>query len=164
MALAKYYEDIVDQRRANGVAIMFDYQHPQENIRRAALTGSSECHLMPPSELAEIRLWLQQENKECEERLAREQMLIFKLNEQRTKALPVGFLPKREAAKTIGVFKFELLELDNYGGMFVRADHLFISQTKVVEGLRRYAPEALLNGLLNERHHSRVPDREAVSA
>ena len=78
-------------------------------------------------------------------------MLIFKLNEQRTRALPVGFLAKGEAAKRLGVFEFELLDLDNYGGMFVRADHLFISETKVVDGLRRYAPEALLNGLLNER-------------
>ena len=72
MALAKYYEDIVEQRRENGAAIVFDYQYPQENVRRAASTGSPEECLIPPSELAEIRLWIQQTNKECEERLARE--------------------------------------------------------------------------------------------
>jgi hypothetical protein len=47
------------------------------------------------------------------------------------------------------VIEFELLDLDAVGGMFIRADHLFISETKVEDGLRRFAPEALLNGLLN---------------
>jgi hypothetical protein len=34
MALAKSYEDIVEARRENGAAIVYDYQHPQENARR----------------------------------------------------------------------------------------------------------------------------------
>jgi hypothetical protein len=31
MAIGKYYEDIVEARRENGAAIVFEYQYPQEN-------------------------------------------------------------------------------------------------------------------------------------
>jgi hypothetical protein len=31
MAIAKYYEDIVEARRENGAAIVFEYEYPQKN-------------------------------------------------------------------------------------------------------------------------------------
>lgn len=33
MALGKFYEDIVDARRENGAAIVFEYQYPRENAK-----------------------------------------------------------------------------------------------------------------------------------
>jgi hypothetical protein len=36
VALSKYYEDIVEARRENGAAVVFEYQHPQENSKRIA--------------------------------------------------------------------------------------------------------------------------------
>lgn len=49
MALGKYYEDIVEARRENGAAVVFDYQHPQENSERVA-------HVETPLEPAPYRL------------------------------------------------------------------------------------------------------------
>jgi hypothetical protein len=49
MALAKFYEDIVEARRENGAAIVFEYQHPQENAKRVA-------HVETPIEPAPYRL------------------------------------------------------------------------------------------------------------
>lgn|SRR6185369_351754 len=40
MALGKYYEDIVEARRENGAAVVFDYQHPQENPKHVAHIGT----------------------------------------------------------------------------------------------------------------------------
>jgi hypothetical protein len=40
MALAKYYEDIIERRGDNRARIEFKYQHPQTNVRRAASTKS----------------------------------------------------------------------------------------------------------------------------
>jgi hypothetical protein len=44
MALGKYYEDIVEARRENGAAVVFDYQYPQENPKRV---GRIETPLEP---------------------------------------------------------------------------------------------------------------------
>ena len=41
-----------------------------------------------------LRFWVQQAIKESEERLARERVLTYKLNAERTIATPVGFLTK----------------------------------------------------------------------
>jgi hypothetical protein len=41
MALGKYYEDIVEAGRENGAAIVFEYQHPQENPTRVARVETS---------------------------------------------------------------------------------------------------------------------------
>jgi len=49
MALAKYYEDIVEARRENGAAVVFEYQYPQENTKRAA-------HVETPLEPAPYQL------------------------------------------------------------------------------------------------------------
>ena len=49
MALGKYYEDTVEARRENGAAIVFDYQHPQENPKRVT-------HVETPSEPRPSRL------------------------------------------------------------------------------------------------------------
>jgi hypothetical protein len=39
MALAKYYEDIVEARRENGASVVYDYQHSQENAKRVSATS-----------------------------------------------------------------------------------------------------------------------------
>jgi hypothetical protein len=112
---------------------------------------------MTPEALRELRAWVLKVNKEYEERLARENVVVFKLNEQRTSMTLVGYMTKEEAAKAApGIIAGELLELDNYGGMFVRADHLFISENKIAEGLNRYGPDvtlgALIDHLIDERN------------
>jgi hypothetical protein len=48
MALAKYYEDIVEQRRENGATIVFEYQYLQENVRRVVNVGRAAPATEPP--------------------------------------------------------------------------------------------------------------------
>lgn len=116
---------------------------------------------MKPEKLREFRLWIQKTIKECDERLAREKVALYKLNEQRTFMKPVGYMTKGEAINVArGAIGGELLDLDNvYGGMFVRADHLFISENKLVDGLRRYGsdvePGVLISRLIDERCNER---------
>jgi|GraSoiStandDraft_50_1057286.scaffolds.fasta_scaffold436138_2 hypothetical protein len=125
MALAKHFEEITERRAANKAAIIFEYQHPQANSKRG-------------------------------ERLSREMVLALKVpNPPRLKLTVlsrVGFLTKRKAAETLGVPSFNLLNLDDvHGGMLVTADHLFISEAKVADGLTRYEPGIVVSRLIKER-------------
>ena len=57
-----------------------------------------------------------------------------------------------EAAEIAGTVPGDLLSLDDmYGGVLVRGSHIFVSELALEEGLKRYEPEALLNGLIHER-------------
>jgi hypothetical protein len=107
--------------------------------------------IIAPNELAKLRLWAQRVTRECEERLSREEVLVLKLNKQRTEMSRVGFLTKGEAAKITGVFPHELLELEScYFGAFVRADYLFISKSKLEEKYNEYKSDVTLAELIDD--------------
>jgi hypothetical protein len=99
--------------------------------------------------------------KECEERLSREKLLVYKLNEQRTRVESFNYLYKREAVeKTKVAMGGDLLDLDcEFSGMIMCEDYIFVSEETAVEALRKYEPEpvALLNGLLAEVAASERP-------
>ncbi len=131
MALAKHHEEIGERRRENNARIIDEFDYPR------ATSQSAEWAAIPHGEVIRLRLWVQRVNRECEERLSREMLVVYKLNKQRTILTPLGYMPKAEAVKTARwVAGGELLDLDDlYGGIFIRADHLFISETKFLQGL-----------------------------
>jgi hypothetical protein len=118
---------------------------------------------MTPEKLREFRVWVLKTMKEYEERLAREKVLVLKLNEQRTVMTLVGYMAKDEAVKkvAISVIGGELLNLDDtYGGMLVRVGYFFISEKKLLKGLERHGPDlkldALIDHLIAERNERRA--------
>ena len=141
---------------AKGFIDQFNYPKLTSKPRASAASPAGNLLGMTPDDLTKFRLWLHKVNKECEERLSRENVVVYKLNKQRTMAELVGYMTKGEAAKAVReVVPGELLDLDNYGGIFIRADHLFISETKAIDGLSRCGPDAttgeLIHILLNDR-------------
>jgi hypothetical protein len=58
MALAKYYEDIIELRGENRASIEFEYQHPQANIRRAVSTVSPTERRRADVPSSKIIVWL----------------------------------------------------------------------------------------------------------
>lgn len=151
MALAKHYEEIIERRARNGARVIFEYQHSSKPFSGGDTTGAPSPAV---SRIIALRAWMRRVTKECNERLAREMTAVYKLTKldgHRVEASPVGYMTKGEAAKLVRrVVPGELLDLDNYGGMFVRADHLFISEGRFMEGIERYGDD-VLEGLLREK-------------
>jgi hypothetical protein len=158
MGLASLQADIVDRRSQNGARLIFEDQYPHGHSKPnlqgdSTLTAAAEALGMTPAKLIALRKWVTRVTKECNERLSREMTLVYTLNEQRTRVLAVKYMPKGEAAEMAKVVPGgELLDLDHlYGGMLVRCGYVFVSEALLREGLRKYAPPALLNGLIEER-------------
>jgi hypothetical protein len=56
-----------------------------------------------------------------------------------------------DAAQTSRAVPGDLLSLDDsYGGLLVSDRYVFVSDLAVQEGLKKYEPDALLNGLITE--------------
>jgi len=154
MALAKHHEEIAEKRSNNGARIIYDYQLPQ-GYRRDEEPTASSLFSIPPEELKAARAFLKRINDECQQRLANEKAMVFRLNKERTRMWFVGYMTKGEASK-ISYEAFDILDLDNvYGGMYVRADHLFVSENRLIEGVNTYGwnddPFELINKLLQEK-------------
>lgn len=150
MALAKHQEEIIERRGRNGARIVYEYQYPHGN---ADDTRSANPFGYTPEKMAELRAFVRKVTQECEERLSKEMTLVYKLNDERTCAFPLGYMTKGEAAgKAPVVLGGELLDLDNmYGGLLVRHGYIFVSDAKLEHGLRRYPRESLLSGLIDEK-------------
>lgn len=148
--LVKLYEkDVIEPRLEHGARIVFEYQHPQPAPKRDETTNP---FLLTPTQLREFRAFVQRANRECEERLAREMVMAYKLNKERTFATSLGFITKGEAAKATGVGGGMLLDLDNlYGGVLAFVGYLFISEGKLTHGVHTYGPDAFIDGLISER-------------
>jgi hypothetical protein len=170
MGLISLAADIADAQLEKGARGYIDpFIFPEQ--RRAEPARSSDPDEeaaqrwnMTPQKLRELRLFIQQTNKECEERLAREKVLVYKLNEQRTWMTPVGYITKGEAANVVRwVVPGELLDLDGlYGGMFIRADHLFISENLILDGLQRHGSNITAGNLVNRLIDERCSQRTAA--
>ena len=86
------------------------------------------------------------------ERLAREKVVLCTLNEARDRVLRKQYVTKAEASKITPICGGEILDLEAvYNGLMVRGRYLLVSESAVVEGLKKYAPDDLLNGLIKER-------------
>jgi hypothetical protein len=99
-----------------------------------------------------MRQWAQRITKECTERLAQEKTLVYTLNEPRDRVLAAHYVSTGEAAEIGRTVPGDLLSLDDYfGGFLVRGRYVFVSDSAFEEGLKKYQPEDLLNGLIAER-------------
>jgi len=128
-----------------------------EREQRERLAAARGQRRNQPDDFSLVRKIL----KECEERLSREKLLVYKLNEQRTRLESFNYLYKREAVEMTKVaMGGDLLDLDcEFGGMITCQDYIFVSEQAAVEALRKYEPEpvVLLNGLLAEVAASERP-------
>jgi len=145
MALTSLAEHIADTQLGHGArGYISPFIFPQQRTLPVPLSDLDDANArklgMTPEKLRELRLFFQKTNKECEERLAAEMVAFFALNAERTRATYVGYVSKGEAGKVVrGIVRGELLDLDpHYAGIFVRANHLFISESKLVDGIHRY--------------------------
>jgi hypothetical protein len=157
--LNSLYEDIIERRCGNGARIGYEYQYETRaglQLRNSrAVTGSSQPPWYTPEKQAAFLAWFNPIIKECMERLAREKVLVYKLNEQRTELSGVGYLTKEETEALAWVLGGEMLDLDHvYGGILFRNDYLIISENKFEQGLRRYGsdiePGDLIEHLIRE--------------
>lgn len=159
MSLASLQADVIDRRIQNGARVIFeDYTYYAERDCRLSPQGEVLAELaeragMTREELIAVRQWAQQTTKKSCERLAQEMTLVYTLNEQRDRVLAAQYVSKGEAAETTRiVLGGDLLDLDCiYGGLLVRGSYVFVSELAFEEGLKRYEPAALLNGLIEER-------------
>jgi hypothetical protein len=150
------FEPPPDTERVQALAAIFSRSTPASLAPSDPDEATARKLGMTPEKLREVRAWVQKTTKECNERLAREKVLVFKLNEQRTLMTTIGYMTKDEASKVAWIAGGELLDLDDlYGGMFVRADHFFISENKLLDAERRYGSGlelgVLIDYLLSER-------------
>ncbi len=155
---AKYQEDIIERRGENRAAIEFEYLHPQTNVRRAMPVERVGVRSVPPPYVfsKEALACIQQWNERVKERLAREKVVVFTLNES-NRFVQVQYLVKDKAAEISGAPGGMLLDLDGiYDGITRWFHHLFISDDLVVDGIQRHGtdvdPAVLANALIRERN------------
>lgn len=158
MSFVSLQSDIIDRRVRDGARIIFeDYTYFAERDRRLSPRGEELAEMahslgMSREKLIAIRRYVQQISKRCGERLEQEMTTVYALSEQ-LDVLSAQFLSKGEAAEMTGVvMPGELLDLDDvYQGLLIRPGYIFVSETALEEGLKRYGPIEVLNGLIDER-------------
>jgi hypothetical protein len=152
------HSDIIERRVRDGARVVFeDYTYFAERDRRLSPKGEELAEMadslgMTREKLISLRQWVQQTNKKCRERLAQEMTTVYTLSEQMD-VLSAQYVSKGNAAEITGVVApGELLDLDcMYRGLLVRRGYIFVSELALEEGLKRYGPIELLNGLIDER-------------
>jgi hypothetical protein len=149
MALAKHAEEIAERRARNNARVIFEYQYPHGNALPAAKAAPS---VQPDEKIIALREWVHRAIRESNERLAREMVALYRLDEQHSELVPVGYMTKGEAAKVARrVVPGELLDLDTYyGGMFVRAGYLFVSEATLLRAIDQYGDDPI-GGLIAEK-------------
>lgn len=158
MGLVSYLADITERRVQDGAGIIFDdYNHVAKCGHKLSPQGQELVELAEEwgttrEKLIEMRQWVKRITKTCKERLAREKVVLCTLNEARDQVLRKQYVTKGEASKIAPVCGGEILDLEAvYNGLMVRGRYLLVSESAVVEGLKKYAPDDLLNGLIKER-------------
>jgi len=157
MGLVSLDADIVDRRSESGARVIYEYQqtsisHAQLDPQASKIASMAKSLGMTPAELIEFRQWVRRVTKECDERLANEMTVVYTLNKQRTRILKVEYVTKAEATEVAPVAGGELLDLDQiFGGVLVRGCYVFVSDQALEDGLTRYRPHELLDGLISER-------------
>lgn len=159
MGFRSLQDDIIERRAENGARVIFETfgsffsNDPRLSPRGEELAETAEELGMTREKLFYLRAWVQKVTRRSKERLAREMTVMYTLNEPRDRILAAKYLTKQEAAELAPtVVPGELLDLDEmYGGVMVRGRHIFVSEDAIADGLTRYEPEELLNGLIHER-------------
>jgi hypothetical protein len=158
MSLVSLQSDIIERRVRDGARVIFeDYTYFSERDERLSPKGEELAEIadsldMTREKLIASRQWVQQTNKRCRERLAHEMTFVYTLNEPRDRVLNTQYLRKGQATKLAPVVPGDLLDLDGmYRGLLVCGTCIFVSELAIAEGLKRYEPSELLNGLIGER-------------
>ncbi|KJC50003.1 hypothetical protein UB31_15150 [Bradyrhizobium sp. LTSP849] len=158
MSLVSYLADITERRVQDGAHIIFDdYNHVAKYDHKLSPQGQELVELAEEwgttrQKLIEMRQWIKRITKACEERLALEKVVLCTLNEARDQVLRKQYMTKGEASKIAPMCGGEILDLEAaYNGLMVRGRYLLVSESAVIEGLKKYAPDDLLNGLIKER-------------
>lgn len=107
---------------------------------------------MTPRDWEGVRQLIKKADKEWEERSAREHVLVYKYNKERTEATCLGYMTKAKAVKVVRfVAGGELLDLDNrHGGILAYVGHLYISEAKLADGISRYGTDISVNDLVGK--------------
>jgi hypothetical protein len=158
MSLVSYLADITERRVRDGARFVFeDYTYRAKYDRKLSPKGQELVELADEWEttrekLIAMRQWMRRVTKECNERLAREKVVLCTLNEARDQVIRKQYITKDEASRIAPVPGGDILDLEDvYGGMLVRGRYLLISESAVVEGLKKYGSDDLINGLIKER-------------
>lgn len=159
MSLVSLEADIIERRVQDGARVVFENSpfftpsDPGLSPKGEELVETAEEFGMTREKFIAFRRWMQRVTEECTERLAREMTLMCTLNEPRDRVLAAKYLTKHDAAEAARtVVPGELLDLDDvYGGVMVRGTYIFVSEKAIEDGLQRYTPEDLLDGLIHER-------------
>jgi hypothetical protein len=158
MSLVSYLADITERRTENLASVVFeDYTYHAKGDCGLSPKGQELVELAEEwgttrEKLIAMRQWAQRITKECTERLAQEKTLIYTLNEPRDRVLAARYVSTGEAAEIGCAVPGDLLSLDDYfGGLLVQGRYVFVSDSTFEEGLKKYRPEDLLNGLIAER-------------
>ena len=72
----------IEHRSERGAQIIYEYQHPQPNVRRVASTErftKPRVAEVPPALSPTFIDLLRRANQKCKERLSREMVLLYKL-------------------------------------------------------------------------------------
>jgi len=158
MSRVSYLDDITERRAENRASVIFEnYTYLAKSDRKLSPKGeelaeTAEFFEMTREKFIQVRRLIQEESRICRERLAREKTLIYTLNEPRDRVLVVQYVSTGEAAEIGRAVPGDLLSLDDYyGGLLVRGRYVFVSDLAFEEGIKKYRPEDLLNGLIEER-------------
>ncbi len=145
----KHDEKIRETLHAHSARGYIDQFNFPQSIYEHASAASSDPGETDPDGI-EFHRWLHPIIKKNKERLAREKVAVFRFNERRTFMTTVGYMTIGEASKACGVWSGELLGLDGrYGGVAIHGNHLFISDKKMIDGIRRYGPDIELGELIS---------------
>jgi len=158
--LVKMFEkDIIERRLENGACVVNEYQ-PMRGNNWPVASDDSETWQLSPEQVMLTRQFFERVNKECEERMAREKVIVYKfvkLNERQTALTLLEHMTKAEAVELrAGVTGGQLLDLDAvYMGILLSDGYLFISENAMVRGLRKYGSDValitLIEGLFEEK-------------
>jgi integrase len=133
-------------------------------------SGSIPIPIFDRQSRVQLGVFITRAMKEVDDRLSREEVLVYELNKERTEMDYRGYMTKADANKIVPEVAVgsELLRLDPvYGGIFVCGDHLFISESRAAEGLAKYGkmnPYALANKLIAEPRRGALAEYEKTVA
>jgi hypothetical protein len=157
MSWVSYYGDITERQVQNGARVIFEnYTYLARHDNKLSPKGeelaeTAEFLEMSREKFIALRQWMQEISKTSRERMAQEKTLVYTLNESRDRVLAAQYVSTGEVAEIGRAVPGDLLSLDDsYGGLLVSGRYVFVSDLTVREGLKKYKPDALLNGLITE--------------
>lgn len=166
--LVKMFEkDVIGRRLENRARVVNEYQPMQSNSASPEKHQPTLCHISF-EERARLLEFIDQINKKCRERMAREKVLVYKLEQMADGVLvaySLDWMTKADADKNIraGVAGGELLDLDPvYIGILYRKYYLFLSENALTRSIDEFGPDVDLMTLVPWLYEQRQAAYEAA--